>query len=311
MDDPIEEEKLKLGLKLMRQVYDVFVYLGYPEFYEVKYEGAVKSSGDHLRHSADDVCMFMDHHHFDTASHTARTIMYSSAVSDFLGLYNQRYYEARVTLLESASGHDKGKLDPSLTDLIEKRQEFTPEERVRMKKHLEWGVALNDTDIGAVSAVIGMHHNWQREGYSLQYDASHQTLTDEVKILSKLLGIIDFYDSVSTRVNKRNFDNPRLPTKDEAKHILMEEYGELPIEYKGEQMPELSLKGKSLIESLYSAEIFGRDFFDPFPKPYSFIWRPGWLQKKVAQIKARGRGREIERKIRKYRQKEDQAFWEH
>ena len=100
---------------------------------------------------------------------------------------------------------------------------------------------------------------------------------EEVIFLSKVLAIIDFHDSISVRRNtkwSKDGKTPVRPSSEQARESLLKEYADLDLRYQGDKFPEFYGDGIRLIHDFYEAGIFGkRNPLNPFPEPYSFIYK--------------------------------------
>ena len=281
--------------ELSKRVEEGMIYLGLPSYSEIKDRGAKKNSlWSHIQHgSQEDVNFFIRNHMLDLADHTSRVTLDAISIGDFLGMNTPKYQEMFESFVYSAGTHDRGKLRPELRDINEKKTNFTLDDMEKMRNHLGWFIGGNML----TNSITALHHSWQKNGYSVDEEWFRRGMlqrTPEAEVLSKLLAVDDFHDAVSTRTNTRNYAVPRLPTKEEAKQLLISEYGQLPIVYQGEKLPKLDMSGEELICSFYKEGIFGRkNPINPYPRPYSFIKRPTFMQTFLARRKTKQREKEI------------------
>jgi hypothetical protein len=311
------EQQEKLAERHYHQIKRVGMCFGLPEWYEIKYEGAKGHSlFGHLRHFGDAITYTFQDGKLELGNHASRVALDSVVLADALGFGRSSKYEHQGFLfVDAAISHDDGKLDPRLIDLAEKKVGFTRRDRKRMKEHAWRGLYCLDEAI----PIKLDHHRWQRNSYSYM-SPFWNTLrkwtgryyikrTPESNTLSKFLGIIDFHDSAATRANTRNYSEPRLPSSEELRDLLTNEYGRLRIKYHGEKLPRMDMSGRELIEELFRRGVFGRaNVFDPYPEPFSFVVRPT-DEETVAVRNALGqRENEITAKIKRYDQLELEEY---
>lgn len=302
-----ESQKADEALAFLQipRIRELFIYLGWPDWLEIKHGGRARKAGEisHLWHLADDLHAFIDRGRAEIAAHVGRVSLYCSAIADFLGFYREEYKPARENLVLAAMGHDFGKLFPDILPLTAPGRVFTPADRLAMEEHVVNSLTFQ-TEL-KVSGIIGLHHNWQSRPYKPA--GLEGALEDpEVVALSKLLGITDFVDSAATRRNTRFQTTKNLLTWGQVRAVVKEEYGQLEIRYAGDKLPSLNFSGGELISSLFDAGIFGRkDQLNPFPSPYSFIWRETPLQRLFEIIKAEYRQAEIKVKSKYYKYRFD------
>ncbi len=98
--------------------------------------------------------------------------------------------------------------------------------------------------------------------------------TPEIKILAQILGIIDYYDAASTRINSRTqtskieaFFGGGFQSQKRIKQGFIEEYAEQHLSYNGKWFRHINITGKEFIEGMYKLKIFGRkNRLNPFVK---------------------------------------------
>jgi len=288
------DQKREIAQSLTQRAREAFIYLGYPDWCEIKYEGHLGSvvEKSHLRRSTDGITAFIDAGKFDTASHVARTTLYSVAIADFLKMNAPIFHQGREKLVVAAANHDTGKLHPNLIHLVD-RYDLTPEEIITMREHVNYGALYpGNPDI---REIIGLHHNWQNNSYRAGNITEKALKKAGVVLASKLLEIPDFLDACGRKNAKSNGNGNRNP-----KELLLKEFGKLPIKYEGEEFPNINITGGDLIESLYDKGIFGREPINPFPTEYSFILRDNQVDQFMERQMARSREIVMERKIAKY-----------
>ena len=108
---------------LHRRVYEAAIYLGVPEWFEIKYEGAERHiMGDHLRHSTGILWEFKDRGKIATANHLARVALDAVVLADIFGIGPKSdYSQFGAILVESAIEHDAGKILPDVLLIAEKK----------------------------------------------------------------------------------------------------------------------------------------------------------------------------------------------
>ena len=201
----------------------------------------------------------------ETYEHSVRCALYSIKVSEFLGFDE----DSKVKFFCASLLHDIGKFRVFNGEKKSYRK-LKPE----MKKHVLYGAAFTDIFGEDISAAINEHHSHQPDGYG---GLTNIKTTDESFYLSKLLAVIDFYDSASTRKNKKLLSiwdsllGKVLPSGDKVRKELVDSYGGLYIDYSGTMLPQSNKKGKLLIDELYQKGIFGNENpLNPFPDKESF-----------------------------------------
>lgn len=201
--------------------------------------------------------------------HTIRVGLYSVLLMDHLGIKD---IEWRHNLFAAYLCHDTGKgliMGPHDAFPINVYNDFGKKEMKEMKMHIDINL-LGTVFNPIVTAVIERHH-YYRKTYPYPINPSGEE-TPEVKYLAQMLGIIDFYDSASTRINSRTqlslLDKLAGKKLSSQKNILKEivkEYGEQRLSYSWQFLPYYDGSGEEFITELYSSKIFGRrDRFDPF-----------------------------------------------
>jgi hypothetical protein len=222
-----------------------------------------------------------------TMNHELRVCLYSILVSRFLFSENQLW---KKYFTEAALKHDHGKADVERvgvyktkngtiiggrgqfekeSSFVNKKENFTEDDQRKMKDHIDLAIMFEEEPI---KTIIAYHHFWQKKSVlPVQVYSCKQTI--ETDYLSKLLGIIDFYDAAH-RVNTRNSEIPKKLTQSEIKKILLEEYGNLKIKYSGKEFPKIDMEGENFIESFYERSIFGDNLIEQFLEPiYNFSKR--------------------------------------
>lgn len=202
----------------------------------------------------------------ETYEHSVRCSLYSIKIAEFLGFdgnYKTKFFCAALL-------HDIGKFKVFNHS---EEESFDPEKNQEMKEHPQLASIFTGNIDKEVSSVIGLHHSYQENSYK----PAEINETMEVGYLSKLLAVIDFYDSASTRKNKKllsvwdKFLGKVLPSGDKVRKELVDSYGGLYIDYSGTMLPQSNKKGKLLIDELYQKGIFGNENpLNPFPDKESF-----------------------------------------
>ncbi len=176
----------------------------------------------------------------NTYKHSLRVGFLSSNISGYMHLDQKALFFAGTL-------HDVGKLlIPPET--LKKTKGFNEKDMAKMKKHPEYTYMLL-RGVHEFSAEVALrHHKYQDRGYPKKLpksaiDFSEKTQAD-INFYARILTIIDFYDSASSRKNdKFSPGNPRLPTPEEVKELLL----------------NANKDQKVLIENLYKDGIFGQD----------------------------------------------------
>jgi len=201
----------------------------------------------------------------ETSNHSMRVCMYAILMK---GYFNFPENWAR-SFVDASLKHDFGKdgvesigrIDKNTIGgrrdkylFLNKKDNFTEEDRRRVNDHID--LALLFLQEEPMRTIIAYHHAWQKNPV-LPMSIKSCKRTKETDYLSKLLAIADCYDAAATRINTRNSDSPKQLTPPEVKEILMEEYGNLKINYRGNKLPRIKTKGRDLIERLYNKKIIG------------------------------------------------------
>jgi hypothetical protein len=137
---------------------------------------------------------------------------------------------------------------------LDKKGDFTQEDRRRINDHIDVGIILSGMEEPAKS-IAACHHLWQKNPVSPALLRVCKR-TNETNYLSKLLAIADFYDAASERANTRNSEFPRKLEPEEVKEVLLQEYENLLVVYKGNKLPKVKTNGRELINRFYNEGIF-------------------------------------------------------
>ncbi len=101
------------------------------------------------------------------------------------------------------------------------------------------------------------HHKYQSKPYPKK---SVILYTPEREFATKILSILDFYDSAITRIDKDKKKTKQTQEEftsyQEARIKLEEEYRNLEIEYNKDKFPKLRMKGQEFIDLMYNEKIF-------------------------------------------------------
>jgi hypothetical protein len=192
-----------------------------------------------------------------------RVALYSLYASELAGLnVNMKRLNFQVGLL-----HDIGKV---WAFNIGNCQKVWPQYKAEMREHPSAG-ASSVRELGIdIPAAIERTHLFEREPYPSEFTTVE---TDRAIMAAKIVAILDYYDSASTRANNRIPLHPllrvlgkELPTKSTIKTLLIEERGKIDFSREREYFGFPFKDGEEFIEALYSARILGRDPYNPFPK---------------------------------------------
>ena len=259
---------------LNKRVYDeAFDYLEIPPIEECRLNKYKMNRENIISKSS----FFQRFRKLDQYTHGLRVACYSIRIMDYLGFQDNEY---RQHFFVASLLHDGGKA--VVMDLIDKRTDFTQEDMEKMKEHPCISKKLIIDAIDPIAGLIAEgHHSYQPDGYPKNLKKE----SPEIEYLRKILGIIDFYDSASTRDNDRikkgleehllrHFRGIILPCKNTVKKLLIKSYGKIDMGYNGQALPKCDCSGKQFIKELYSAKIFGSaDILNPFKEPFSFTYK--------------------------------------
>lgn len=154
-----------------------------------------------------------------TYEHSARVGLNGVEVARYAHIVDPK------ALFYSGLLHDVGKV---LTDSksLKKIAGFDEKDMKELKKHPidGYGLLKNIHDFSA--RILLFHHRYFGEGYPKKIPHSEINFCkgSEANIMyyARILGLIDFYDAVTHRKNdKFSPGNPRLPTEEEAKKIIL------------------------------------------------------------------------------------------
>ncbi|MFC1696929.1 HD-GYP domain-containing protein [Nanoarchaeota archaeon] len=145
-------------------------------------------------------------------------------------------------LFYSGMLHDVGKclVDP---ETLKKTEGFDKTDMKKMTKHSKYSYDLL-RGVHEFSAEIALrHHKFQENGYPKTMPIPKVPYKEGTKVMinfyARILGVIDFYDAITTRKNDK-FGEVELLDRDKAKSILLSK----------------NQDQRYLIEDLYTNEIF-------------------------------------------------------
>ncbi len=131
-----------------------------------------------------------------TEGHSQRVVRYSLEIGKALGLTGKgREVLARGSLL-----HDIGKIGVP-DSILRKPAELTSEERVEMRKHVEYGYRmLKDIPFLKDASSIVLHHQERYDGAGYPQGLKRE----EIVIGARIFALVDTYDSMTTDRPYRN-----------------------------------------------------------------------------------------------------------
>lgn len=207
----------------------------------------------------------------ETYTHSLRCALYSVRVMDFLNIKDK---QQRSDFFTSSLFHDIGKCCVIGNEI---GREFKEEDIEKIKSHhSDISAEIMRRNFGEnIAGIVERHHKYQKNPYPKILRISE---TPEIRFYSKLLALIDFNDSASTRLNgkylpsfiwkflkKMNIKNPPI-SKKKVKNLVIEEYGNQNLDYES-----ININEKELIDDLFQVKIFGVDNpINPFEKFGSF-----------------------------------------
>jgi len=191
----------------------------------------------------------------NTYKHSLRVALLGTRVARHMHLDEK-------VLLYAGALHDLGK---SLIDveLLRKTVGFDEKDMKKMSKHPVYTYYLLK-DVHEFSAEVALrHHYWQEKGYPKRFPRFKKPFSKNTKLMinlfSRVLGLVDFYDAATSRVNDK-FGEVRKLTPDETKEILL----------------KLNSDQKVLIEDLYINRIFGEEYTKPITESQGKIYQEAW-----------------------------------
>ncbi len=220
--------------------------------------------------SADRTC-------YVTYFHMVRVALHFFDVLNFLGANREWKKHALIAGVE----HDTGKIIAFNPHNHDKRY---PEYKKHLRQHSRISADFVAPYDPIAAAIIERSHIHQPDPYpkELKYPQ-----TPEVDFTSKVLAIVDFYDSASTRQNSRiksSFSKRVeewaktkgrhslfLPTKADVKKALLEERN-FDMTYLGDKLPKITHHSAGFIEMLYAHRVLGHaNPLNPYPKRTIFL----------------------------------------
>lgn len=135
--------------------------------------------------------------------------------------------------------HDIGKITLPLS-ILRKRKGFNAKDYGVMKNHSMEGYEILRKDFPLIALVISRHHSYQHNHYPDKVPEDHR-FSKRTHLLiseySKLLAIIDYYDSIKTRKDDAFSVKREIPNAKKIKEKVLKEYP-----YKEEMIKELYKK---------------------------------------------------------------------
>jgi len=271
--DELSPEMESLYCNLRAKVFEAMNFIGIPE-YEKRTDGSnlptfVLNKGDIFSQISTlsdwgDAIAFR-------ACHMMRVGLYSVLLKDYFGVKDETW---KHNMFTAYICHDTGKdLLEGFNDAfpINVHRSFSEKEMNIMKLHVE-SAQLGDLFNPEIKAIVARHHYYRKHNPYPEHPWGQET--PEVKYLAQRLEIIDSEDAASTRVNTRTkltvldkILKRKFQSQDLIKQQLLNEYGELRLDYGGDFFARVKQTGAEFIEEMYSERIFGRENrLNPFEK---------------------------------------------
>ncbi len=175
-------------------------------------------------------------HHKPTYDHSIRVGLLCSKIARHMHIDPNALFYPGLT-------HDVGKLKIS-ANILNKTDGLSAEDWAEIKKHPYYTHQILRGCFDFSSEVGGRHHQHQEGGYPDHLPESTIPFSKRTLLMrdffSRIISLVDFYDSITTRVNNK-FGEKRKLNEDEAKAIFLMK----------------NLDQKYLIEDLYTNGIFG------------------------------------------------------
>lgn len=201
------------------------------------------------------------------ALHKMRVGLYAVLLINYLSIANKEW---KHNMFAAYLCHDYGKdLIIGSNDCfpINANREFGSREAELVKLHVSVDAALGNVFNPIVTSIIERHHYYRK--HNPYPEKPNLPETPEVKYLAQMLGIVDFYDAASTRINSRtqqsrldkileNVLGSKFQSQKSIRAMLIDEYDEQQLSYHGEHLPHAEKTGRQFIEEMYTHGIFGR-----------------------------------------------------
>lgn len=263
--DELSPEVEKVYCSLKDKVFKAMDYLQIPEYEQKKHQNLTSTRPIdnaeifgviNILHEQDDKIALR-------GCHMMRTGLYSILLMDHAGIKNKEW---RQNMFIAYLWHDDGKaiLEGSSDNLpININKPFTEKEMEIMKLHVE-SEQLGDLFNPTIKSIVARHHFYRKHSPYPKNPWGEET--PEVKYAAQRLGIFDSSDAAATRLNnktkltlidkllQRKFQSQKL-----IKEHLLEEYGDLKLDYQGDIFPHVKQTGEQFIEEMYSTGIFGSE----------------------------------------------------
>lgn len=191
----------------------------------------------------------------DTWAHTARVGLLGARIARFMHLDPK-------PLIFAGYSHDEGKIEVPI-DVLTKTESFTEKDMKVMRRHPIDGYRIL-RDIHPFSAEIVLrHHTHQKEYYPKRLPKPKIPFSRDSRLLiewySRLLALVDTYDSAVNRVNEK-FGAKRKLTEEEVKAVMLLNHRDL----------------RCLVEELYANGILGEGLEKPTTKKQDLLYDAVW-----------------------------------
>jgi len=123
--------------------------------------------------------------------------------------------------------HDFGKI---LTNpgSLKKNEGFNDKDMKELEKHPKEGYQLLKEIHPMAAEILLRHHQFQENPYPARLPDMPSDFSRGEKVMinyyARILSLIDFYDALTTRKNKKWGDNARLPTRAQARDFMVEKH---------------------------------------------------------------------------------------
>lgn len=253
----------QLDSELRKKVKEAMDHIGIP-FYQKRLDGSnlpvYPINQDHLLVKIEP----LSSNPFLTfqAWHSLRIGLYSFLLINYLGIKSKEW---RHNMFAAYLTHDYGKsMIMGTNDCfpINVNHKFGLDEKLAIKLHVALNV-IGEVFNPTVTSIIERHHYYQKHNSYSRFPQTPET--PEVKILAQILGIVDFYDAASSRINNRTQISTldkilgnKFQSQRNIKKMLIDDYGDLQLSYNGENFPKVDKTGQEFIEEMYYHQILGR-----------------------------------------------------